>query len=331
MIKAYLMRWILWVTALITLSHAAGGNAVGRGEGWYAEWECAFERDHVPPVTPEAEALFQEARTLERDTYTMTEADKTRVFTLYKQATDMGHWKAMFNLATCYIKGQGTPFSAAKADGIYEGMMARGIPAGFYGKAMLTRRGTAVPHDPKKAADLLHKAADLGSPPAQYDLGVAYIYIKDRDRQGLAYLVCALRQGYAVAGKELGFFLKREKNPLKAVEYYYRAAKLGDYSSIIQLEEFFLEHESVNKSRPYRLGYNLDKPLAAAFASYLRQIEDHTLREIPDLFSRHPIPPHPTISREQSRAMPSKLKDAFGGKWPDEIFPELAPDYMPPR
>ena len=34
--------------------------------GKFEPWECAFERDHVPPLDPEADKLFQEARGLQK-------------------------------------------------------------------------------------------------------------------------------------------------------------------------------------------------------------------------------------------------------------------------
>lgn len=300
-----------------------------RNEGKFTPWECAFERDHVPPVTPEADKIFQAARAMQRDTPNPTEADKIRIFQMYKQAADMGHWKAMHNLANCYLNKWGTKFSVTAPDEIYEAMMARGIPSGYMGKALLTRRGWAVEQDPKEARRLMHKAADLGSPIAQYELGMYYYLIEHRSSQGFAYNICATRQGYAKSAYQVGYQLSSEGNLPMALEYYYRGAALGHSISAMSVEDVFSEREG-GESLQTTLGFNENLEIAKAFSEYYDFLLNRPDRRIPDIFKNNPIPAHPSISREQSRDMPSKLKDAFGGRWPDEIFPELAPDYMPP-
>ena len=55
-----------------------------KNAGRYVPWTCAFERDHVPPLDPVAEELFLEARTLQTSKPYLSEADKVRIFNLYK-------------------------------------------------------------------------------------------------------------------------------------------------------------------------------------------------------------------------------------------------------
>ena len=82
----------------------------------------------------------------------------------------------------------------------------------------------------------------------------------------------------------------------------------------------------------HNLGFQVSSPnLSNAFRKYFHLLKDNPGTRIPDLFKKYPLPPNAAMTREQSRAKSSPLKDAFGGKWPDEIFPDLAPYYLPPK
>lgn len=66
-----------------------------RNPGKYVPWECSFESERVPPLDTAVDALFQEARTLQRTLIYPTEGEKMHIFSLYKQAAKQGHWKAI--------------------------------------------------------------------------------------------------------------------------------------------------------------------------------------------------------------------------------------------
>ena len=70
--------------------------------GYDTPWECARMADHVPPLPPEADKIFQAARALEKRG-DLTLREKGEVFNGYKKAAEMGHWKAMNNLIACYM------------------------------------------------------------------------------------------------------------------------------------------------------------------------------------------------------------------------------------
>ena len=316
------------LSVLCLLLWAGSAMAMGGNGNIFGGWECTFERDHLPPLTPEADRLFQEARALQKSAEKFTAIEEKRIFTLYTQAAQQGHWKAMQNLANCYTKGFGTQKDYEAADKIYDAMVTKGIPSGYYGKyVMLDNRYVAG--GPKKAEEFLHKAADAGYPAAQNKLGYYYMYPEHDHAKGLRYFVCAARQGYAKSAQEIGFLLEMEENYLMAAEYYYRAVGLGDYSAGTALQLVFMERGGVTDPKK-TFGFPEDLELAEAFRKYFNILYDNPGTRIPDLFKKHPIPENTLMTREQSRAMSSDLKDAFGGKWPDEIFPELAPDYMPP-
>ena len=310
-------------------------------EGWYAPpvpenaglyipWECSRMADHVPPLPPEADAIFQAARSLEKSGK-LTSNEEEEVFEGYQKAAAMGHWKAMNNLLACYLYGRGTDVDYAKAAELADQLIALDVGSGWYARYILYKNGWGLPADAEQADACLHRAADAGEPNAQYALGYHYLYPAQRDIQGLRYLVCAVRQGHGQAAYEIGIYLKMFDNYYMSVEYFYRAVSLGHAMAALELANIF--HPNYRPDDViHTLGFQVASPeLHKAFYDYYHILEKKNGTRLPDLFQKHPLPPNAVMSREQSRAMPSPLRDAYDGTWPDEIFPDLAPDYLPPK
>ena len=300
--------------------------------GKYEPWACAFERGKVPPLNPEAEAMFLQARALERSKPRpyLSDFDKQQIFEGYKKAAELQHWRAMINLANCYLNGFGTAASVTSADAVYEEMMALGIPAGYYGKYTLVARGRGVPRDAARARELLHLAADFGHPQAQYDLGEHYIDGRQRHKQGVGYHICALRQGYAPSANALGMYSSIiEENHTMAVEYYWRAVALGYEGAALELHSAYAK-ASATAGVQTNLGVAPDEELSKKFNEMYEEISADPTKRYPNLLIDLPIPENPTLSRADSRKRKSflRLKD---GSWPDEVYPELAPGYVTPR
>jgi hypothetical protein len=290
-----------------------------KSRGLFVPWSCTFQRDHVPPVSPEADALFKEARRMKKEG-DLTAFEEERMVALYAEAAEMGHWKAMNNLAGCYLYGKGVEQSHGEADRLFDKLVARDVGAGYYGKYMLLRE-----------EKYRHKAADLGMPHAQFELGMEYLYPEHRDKQGFHYLVCAARQGHAEANFRLGRYLDMMENPYKAVEYMYRGAALGHYMAAFYLGGVFDPTKFPERARAGgTMGFRGTKELSDFFYNLSKYLEKNKNTRTCDLLKTHPLPENVAMTREHSRALPSLLKDAFGGRWPDEIFEESAPDYMPP-
>ena len=291
--------------------------------GFAPSWECTRMADRLPPLPPEADKIFKAARALEKRG-NLTLREKGEVFNGYKKAAEMGHWKAMNNLIACYMS---TSAGSEKALEVSAQLIAMNVPRGWYVRSLLYRGISA-----DLANEYLHKAADLGDPDAQYALGYHYLYPEDRDILGLRYLVCAARQGHGQAAYEIGKYLEIFKNYYMAVEYYYRAVSLGHYMAALELSGVFHPEYAPDDFR-HNLGFQVSSSpeLHDAFDKYYRLLKKEPGTHLPDLFKKYPLPPNAAMTREQSRAKSSPLKDAFGGKWPDEIFPDLAPDYLPPK
>ena len=313
-------RCCLFVAVLLAaLTGSVPAMGIGAAFGNDTSWQCTRMADHVPPLPPEADKIFQAARALEKSGK-LTSNEEEEVFEGYQKAAAMGHWKAMNNLMACYLYGRGTDVDYVKARELADKLIALNVGSGWYARYVMERND-----------EFLHKAADLGEPNAQYDLGMYYVYPQSEDALGLRYLICATRQGHGLAAYEIGIYLEMFENYYMAVEYFYRSVALGHYMAALELSGVF-HPEYAPDDFGHNLGFQVPSPnLSNAFRKYFHLLKDNPGTRIPDLFKKHPLPPNAAMTREQSRAMPSKLKDAFGGKWPDEIYPDLAPDYLPPK
>ena len=281
--------------------------------GFDSPWECVRMADHVPPLPPEADKIFKAARALEKRG-DLTPREKGQVFEGYKKAAEMGHWKAMNSLIACY---RSTSAGSEKALEVADKLIAMNIGSGWYARHLIYRDDES-----------LQKAADLGDPNAQYKLGMS----QDNDVLGMRYLICAVRQGHGEAAYKIGTYLEMFGNSYMAVEYFYRAVSLGHDMAALELAGVF-HPEYAADDFGHNLGFQVSSSpeLHKAFYNYYKILDKEPGTRLPGLFKKHPLPPNAAMTREQSRAMPSPLKEAFGGKWPDEIFPDLAPDYLPPE
>ena len=298
--------------------------------GLYIPWECTRMADHVPPLPLEADKIFQAARALEKSGK-LSSNEEEEVFEGYQKAAALGHWKAMNNLMVCYLYGRGTDVDYAKALVLADQLIALDVGSGWYARYIMHKNGWGLPADEELADTCLHRAADEGESHAQYELGYYYLYPARRHIQGLRYLVCAVRQGHGEAAYKIGKYLEIKKNYYMAVEYYYRGAALGHYMAALDLAGIFHPNYKPDDTT-HNLGFQVASPeLYKAFYGYYHLLEKNPGTCIPDLFQKHPLPPNAVMSREQSRAMPSPLRDAYDGTWPDESFPDLAPDYLPPK
>lgn len=287
--------------------------------GYAPSWECVRMADHVPPLPPEADELFQLVRNLEKVATSPEEIQA--VADGYQMAASLGHWKAMNNLMVCYLYGTCTPKDWGKARELADQLIAMNVGSGWYARYVMERND-----------EFLQKAADLGEPNAQCKLGYHYLYPKGQEIRGLRYLVCATRQGHGEAAYEIGIYLKMFNSYYKAVEYFYRGAALGHDMAALELSNVF-HPEYGPADVVHTLGFqgSASPELHDAFDKYYRLLKKEPGTRLPDLFKKHPLPPNIVTTREKSLAKSSRLKDAFGGKWPDEIYPDLAPDYLPPK
>lgn len=259
----------------------------------YPKFTCAYERDHNPPLDPEAEVWFQEARGLEKEL-----RDWPRVVELYEQAIAKDHWKAMHNLARLYRTGwpgrPGVEKNTQKMLDLYERMVELKVPLGYYNWAVAAERGKGMLRDDRMASSYMFQAAQLGSPQAQVALGKFFAFSLPREKQDDAmaeqYFQCAGAQEVPEAIIEAAQFFEISKdNQPRALFYYQRAAALGSTNGLMELYQVF----NPESEPAFTRGYKPDKSLSDFYKTLMYQVSDDPELRFPDLAKKHPLPPHP--------------------------------------
>ncbi len=248
-------------------------------------FDCKLEKDSLPPVSAEADALFLQARKLEKQRY----HDKEQVTALYEQAAKLDHWKALHNLARRYRLGLGTYRSAAKTLETTQRLIELGAPIGYYDLAVILERGYGVKYDIEGAWLYLHKAAKLGEPNALIRLGKHYAYNLPREQQhndkAGAYFKCAAQQQSTEAYFEYADWLRvgEDRYP-ESMHYYQLAVGNGMAKSAIVLATVF--SAGLHK-------YPIVQEQTLIYEDLSTKIRANPELRIPDITTRYPLPPHP--------------------------------------
>ena len=245
------------------------------------DFKCIHEKDTAPPLDQQADQWFKQARVLSKE----RPADWSKVASLYQQAVEKNHWKAMHNLAELYLRGDGVAKDTNKAIDLYLKMIQLQAPLGYYDMSVMTQRGVGIVQSDRSAVQFLIRAADLGSPQAQTRIGYIYIYDRRKDAVGLGYLKCAERQGYADAAYKLGSYYEVvDENYPVSMHYYQRTAALGERKGAMEIEDVFQNG---------KFSYNKDKKTEDAYYKVSRELANNPDLRFPNLAKDHPLPPNP--------------------------------------
>jgi len=198
-------------------------------------FDCKHQAEVVPPLPPEADRLFHQALALDSYELWPQERDYAQIARLYQQAAAMGHWKAEFNLAGLYFRGQGVEQNTEKATELIESVMKKGVPDAWDAMGSLYMNGIgSLKQDATVAWAFWQRAADMGSPNAQAYIGEhlnARITEPPRvwanEEIGRKMLECAFAQGSGKAALELGVSLKFDKDYERALQILQEGVKLG--------------------------------------------------------------------------------------------------------
>ena len=283
-----LAKWFYFAVLTMTLcacnSESQGNSSMSEKSIPKIEpFICAFEKDHLPEVDPELEKQYEEIRAYEKKQ--ILNKDEINITNQYQLLADQGHWKAVSQLAMRYLHGRGVEQSYFKAVEWFQWMADRDIPLGYYNLAAMAEKGLALKEDKEGAWQYYHRAAQLGSPQAQYRLGEIYLYQRHEDAEGVAYHQCAAKQNYRESANALAAFAKIvEKNYPKALYYYQAAAALGRTGSMLTLDGVFRDGD---------FGYEINEPLADCYYSYLGRLRKNPDLKFPNLNELCPLSPHP--------------------------------------
>ncbi|MGS0891922.1 DUF6396 domain-containing protein [Burkholderia stagnalis] len=200
---------------------------------------CVYQDQHVPSVDPEAELWFQQALALDDPDVYYEKRDYPKIYQLYVQAADRGHWKAMLNLASLILSDYpGVPRHDPEAAIKWvEKAMQSGVPDAYDMMGTYHLNGLVKGGDATSAYAFFQRAADMGSPAAQAFLGFKISGNYDspdgefwgNSTIGLEMLRCALAQGYGDAAYDLGGLYKgtTPESKLQALKVLHEGVKLG--------------------------------------------------------------------------------------------------------
>lgn len=198
-----------------------------------APFTCAKEADRIPARDPEAEQLYQHGRWLHRNNLLHDDpAAYAAIERLVRIAAVYGHDKANLALRGMLKKSQAqSPNPIKESVDLVEDLIRRGVPGGYHDMGNYLMQGYGVVSDFELGKRYYRKAADLGSPDAQYLIGDKLIDTRRHPpevvKTGLQMLRCAAEQGHTEAALGLGVYIY-EENPKEAIEAYQWGAKAGD-------------------------------------------------------------------------------------------------------
>ncbi|MEA9389776.1 DUF6396 domain-containing protein [Acerihabitans sp. TG2] len=264
---------------------------------------CTQEADHLPPLDPQADIWFKQARAMQKAS---GPKDFAAIGALYRKAAQKDHYKAMINLQNMLRSGLLAPQPGRSAPqmvlAITERLITLNIPAGYYVMGTHLQTGYAVKRDQQAALAYFRKAADLGNPEGQNVVGNLFrsrVLIPEqrpnpayRPEIGKAMLACAANQGNAEAAMNLaGYYAVAEKNYPMAVTYYQVAIKHGSELAPFILKECFSGPPPSDELK--YLALPNDPERVRRYGLIEKEIDQNRLARFPDIDKIVPLPPTP--------------------------------------
>ncbi|AUT63051.1 SEL1-like repeat protein [Paraburkholderia terrae] len=286
------------ITLTIALALMAGAcsnkeNAVPSQADWSTvranlAFTCAHEADHLPALDPASDQLFRYGRYLEKKD---GPKDYSSVARYYRIAAAHGHYKANNNLQQLVSTGLApSPNAPSETINLAEQLVAAGIPGGYYDMGHYLELGFGVKQDQEKALRYFRKAADLGSPEAQFYVGDL---LSPRDKApeiSRQMTKCATDQGYGKAANYLGIDLSTIKLYSEAVIAFQKGVEAGDTQSAFALENGF---DTDPSNALYYIGLANDFERSRRYKLIGKFIDDNDGRnpKVPDIDQIVPLPP----------------------------------------
>ncbi len=171
--------------------------------------------------------------------------DKKKAFELYKEAALKGQAYAQYKYAEYICEGyeEGKGFDCAMK--FYELSMAQECPQALHRAALFALKGIGLEKpDPATAVMLLERAAVVGYPASQYNLGCMYAEgdgIPQDNLRAFLWFAEAAKRGHAAAMRKISICYAKgtgcTQDHEKAFLWLNYAAKAGDYLAIQMLEK----------------------------------------------------------------------------------------------
>ena len=270
------------------------------------DFTCVYQSQHLPPVDPQADLWFQQALALDNPEVYYQQRDWPKIYQLYQQAADRGHWKAMLNLASLILtEDYPVPHDPEKAIELVEKAMKLGVPEAWDRMGTYHQNGLIPGGDATSAYAFFQRAADMGSPRAQVYLGEQLDATWDAPGQGFwanipvatKMLECAFAQGDGDAADRLSFdYSKRgyasggtPADRRRALETLQQGVRLGSATAANSLSS---EFGGMYLTDGDNLAGYIDEARAERYSKIgdILELYDGTLK-LPNLDKVLPLPP----------------------------------------
>jgi TPR repeat protein len=179
--------------------------------------------------------------------------DQKKAASLYKEAAEQGHAEAQRQLADSYFMGDGVPQDMEEANKWYTKAAEQGNVDAQYCLGNNYFNGDGVPKNPEKSFYWYTQAAELGNAYAQFNIGSDYFNgdgVLKNYKEAQRWLIKAIEQGVEPGMDVACYFVGKSydrggydilANKKEAVNWYTKAAKLGNRASQVRLGEIYLK------------------------------------------------------------------------------------------
>ena len=250
---------------------------------------CVHEADHLPPLDPNADALFLYGRYLQKKD---GPKEFNEVARYYRIAAAHGHYKANANLQKLISQGLAdSPDGPKETIDLAVQLVNERIPGGYYDIGHYLELGYGLKQDSVAALRYFRKAADLGNPEAQFYVGGKLAPIDNAPEIALQMYQCAADQGHGRAASELGIEFQVRQTYPRAVDAFQHGARSGDRRAVSFLENGF---KGPPPSKPlYYLALPNDPERSRRYSAIGKFISDNqgSNPTVPDIDKIVPLPP----------------------------------------
>jgi len=293
---------------------------------------CTHEADHLPPLNPEADQLFQYARYLERQAGpflrqkqqqdgTVPAPRDDEVARLYRIAAAYGHYKANDNLQQLLSHGFAlSPDAAKESIDLATQLVQQNVPLGYYDIGYYLNQGYGLKQDKEMALRYFRKAADLGNPDAQYYVADKLTSAKNAEayQVGWEMYQCTAAQGHGEAAVELGIHLQNEKQYGAAAQAFQKGVAAGDSMSASFLDDGFKAPPPSEKLNYLALPNDPERSRRYELIGKFLNANEYSNPKVPDIDQIVPLPPAPLPAwdgtfqwQKDQQHVPPKPSDAL--------------------
>ncbi|WP_019447118.1 sel1 repeat family protein [Cupriavidus sp. BIS7] len=249
---------------------------------------CIHETDHLPPLDPEADQLFQYGRYLQKR---KGSKDFDEIVRYYRIAAAHGHYKANHNAQLLVSRGKAkSPYAMRESIDWATQLVEQDVPMGYYDVGHYLKLGYGFKQNEDMALRYIRKAADLGNPDAQYH--VAELLASSSMTRDIARQMwrCAAQQGHGEAAVNIGVDLKYDKRYKEATEAFQLGTAAGYSMSASYLEHAFNAPPSDDLNY---LALSHDPERVRRYDLIGKFLDKHEPRnpKVPDIDQIVPLPP----------------------------------------